>query len=54
MEGITGETICPVISEGDVIGAVLILARDSKAKMGEVEMKVAVSATGFLGRQMEQ
>lgn len=54
MEGITGETICPVISEGDVIGAVLILARDSKAKMGEVEMKVAVSAAGFLGRQMEQ
>ncbi len=54
MEGITGETICPVISEGDVIGAVLILARDGKAKMGEVEMKVAASAAGFLGRQMEQ
>ena len=54
MEGITGETICPVISEGDVIGAVLILARDSKAKMGEAETKVAASAAGFLGRQMEQ
>ena len=54
MEGITAETICPVISEGDVIGAVLILARDAKSKMGEVEMKVAASAAVFLGRQMEQ
>ena len=54
MEGITAETICPVISEGDVIGAVLILARDAKARMGEVELKVAASAAGFLGRQMEQ
>lgn len=54
MEGITGETICPVICEGDAIGAVVLLSRDAKAKMGEVELKVAQSAAGFLGRQMEQ
>lgn len=54
MEGITGETICPVISEGDAIGSVILLARDGKSKMGEVEQKVAASAAGFLGRQMEQ
>lgn len=54
MEGITTETICPVISEGDAIGAVILLGRDAKAKMGEVEQKVAASAAGFLGRQMEQ
>lgn len=54
IEGITSETICPVISEGDAIGAVILLGRDAKAKMGEVEQKVAASAAGFLGRQMEQ
>lgn len=54
MEGIVSETICPVISEGDAIGSVVLLGKDTKAKMGEVEQKVAASAAGFLGRQMEQ
>ena len=54
MDGIATETICPVISEGDAIGAVILLGRDVRVKMGEVEQKVAASAAGFLGRQMEQ
>lgn len=54
MDGIAAETICPVISEGDAIGAVILLGRDVRVKMGEVEQKVAASAAGFLGRQMEQ
>lgn len=54
MEGVTAETICPVICEGDAIGAVVLLAKDPKAKMGEADQKVAASAAGFLGRQMEQ
>ena len=54
MDGIATETICPVISEGDAIGAVILLGRDIRNKMGEVEQKVAASAAGFLGRQMEQ
>ena len=53
-DGIAAETICPVISEGDAVGAVLILAKDTRIRMGEVEMKLALSAAGFLGRQMEQ
>ena len=39
---------------GDAIGAVILLAKDAKLKMGEVEQKLAASAAGFLGRQMEQ
>ncbi len=48
------QTIVPVICEGDVIGAVLLLNADNKAKMGETELKLAQSASGFFGRQMEQ
>ena len=48
------EAICPIISEGDVIGAVVIFNKDANSKMGEVEQKLAQSAAGFLGRQMEQ
>lgn len=50
----TSEVIMPIISEGDAIGAVMILSKESKTKMGEVETKLAHSAAGFLGKQMEQ
>lgn len=48
------EAISPIISEGDVIGAVMLLNNAEKGKMGEVEQKLILSAAGFLGRQMEQ
>ena len=48
------QIIYPIISEGDVIGAVIFLTKDEKRKFGETEQKVALSAAGFLGKQMEQ
>lgn len=48
------EAITPIICEGDVIGAVVLIENDTKGKMGEVENKLIMSAAGFLGRQMEQ
>lgn len=50
----TAETICPIICQGDVIGAVVLLAKDIRTKMSEVEKKLAYCAAGFLGRQMEE
>ena len=50
----TSEVIAPIISEGDTIGAVIFLSTDPNAKMGELEAKLAQSAAGFLGKQMEQ
>lgn len=48
------EAISPIICEGDVIGAVILIQNEDKTKMGEVEQKLILSAAGFLGRQMEQ
>lgn len=48
------EAICPIICEGDVIGVVALVSNNEKGKMGEVEQKLIQSASGFLGRQMEQ
>ncbi|MFR4985837.1 MAG: stage V sporulation protein T [Lachnospirales bacterium] len=45
------QLITPIISEGDVLGAVVLLSGDKK--MGEVEGKLAQTAAGFLGKQME-
>ncbi|MCX8129849.1 MAG: stage V sporulation protein T [Clostridia bacterium] len=50
----TSQVVSPIISEGDPIGAVLFLSTDPNARMGEVEAKLAQSAAGFLGKQMEQ
>jgi len=48
------QVISPIIAEGDPIGAVMILSTDPGSRMGEVEAKLAQSAAGFLGKQMEQ
>ena len=53
-EGFTAQVICPIISEGDVIGSVIMTSRTENARMGEVEVKLAQAAAGFLGRQLEQ
>lgn len=53
-EEIRTEVISPIISEGDAIGAVIIYNKEKEEKLGEVEEKVAICASGFLGRQMEQ
>ena len=48
------EIICPIICEGDVICGVILLSKDAKKKLGELEQKMAACAAGFLGKQMEQ
>ncbi len=48
------QAISTIICEGDAIGAVVIYNKDEKAKVGETESKLVLTAAGFLGRQMEQ
>lgn len=45
------EIITPIISEGDVLGAIVLLSPDKK--MGEVESKLSHAAAGFFSKQME-
>jgi AbrB family transcriptional regulator (stage V sporulation protein T) len=50
----SSQVVSPIISEGDPIGAVMFLSTDPNTRMGEVEAKLAQTAAGFLGKQMEQ
>ena len=52
MKDYRDEAVCPILCEGDVIGAVILLNKDEKKKFGEVEQRVAYSAADFHGRQM--
>ncbi|MGG7079065.1 stage V sporulation protein T [Clostridium sardiniense] len=54
VEGMTSQVVAPIIAEGDAIGAVVILSKQSGEKMGELELKLAETAAAFLGKQMEQ
>ena len=47
------QAIQTIICEGDSIGAVIITSRDSNARFGETEKKLAQSAAIFLGKHME-
>ena len=47
------QVIYPIITQGDVIGSVILMSKEANTQMGDVEMKVLQSAAGFLGSQME-
>ncbi len=51
---LSAEVIAPIIAEGDPIGAVILLSREQGVKMGDMELKLAETAAGFLAKQMEQ
>lgn len=48
------EAVSPIISEGDAVGAVMLLTRSGREVFGETESKLAATAASFLGKQIEQ
>jgi AbrB family transcriptional regulator, stage V sporulation protein T len=46
--------VAPIVTQGDPIGAVLLLTKEPNVQMGELEKKLAETAANFLGKQMEQ
>lgn len=51
--GGNSQVIYPILSEGDLIGAVAIIGKEGKELMSDTELKLAGVAAAFLGRQME-
>ena len=47
------QVVYPIVSNGDTIGTVILISKEPKTKMNDVEKKVAQSAATFLGSQME-
>ena len=50
----TAGIVTPIVTQGDSIGAVLLLSKDPNIQMGELEVKLSETAASFLGKQMEQ
>jgi len=53
-ETYTSYVIAPIVAGGDPIGSVVLFSKDENVKMGQMEMKMAETAAGFLAKQMEQ
>jgi AbrB family transcriptional regulator, stage V sporulation protein T len=53
-ETYTSSVVAPIVAGGDPIGAVILASKDENVKMGQMEMKMAETAAGFLAKQMEQ
>lgn len=48
------QAIAPILSDGDVVGSVILLTKDTNKKFGDTEMMLVRTAATFLGKQMEQ
>lgn len=48
------EIVAPILCQGDVIGAVIMLLKETGGENVEVEKKLALAAANFLGKQLEQ
>jgi len=52
-EEYTAQVIAPIVMQGDPIGSVILLSKESDTKFGETEVKLLETAAGFLSKQME-
>lgn len=50
----TAQIVAPILSDGDVIGSLILLSRENGVRMTDIDQKVAETTAGIVGRQMEQ
>ena len=50
----SAQVIAPILADGEIIGCLILLSRESGVQMGEVDQKVAETTANIVGRQMEQ
>lgn len=48
------ECVCPIITNGDIVGAVMIMRKEDKPLMTQTELKMAQCAGEFIGRHLEE
>ena len=50
----TAQLVMPILSDGEIIGGIILLNRGAGAKMSDIDQKVAEATATIIGRQMEQ
>lgn len=53
-ENYTAQIVAPILADGEIIGGLMLLSRDTGAMMSDVDRKVAETTANIVGKQMEQ
>lgn len=53
-EGYTAQIVMPILADGEIIGGLMLLSRETGTMMTDVDRKVAETTASIVGRQMEQ
>lgn len=50
----SAQIIAPILADGEIVGGLILLSRESGVQMSDVDQKVAETTASIVGRQMEQ
>ena len=53
-ESYSAQVVAPILADGEIIGGLILISRESGLQMTEVDQKVAETTANIIGRQMEQ
>ena len=53
-ETYTAQIVTPILADGEIIGGLILLSRESGVSMTDVDRKVAETTANIVGKQMEQ
>ena len=53
LEEYVSQVIVPIVMQGDPIGSIILLSKETGLSMGNTEVKVLETASKFLSKQME-
>lgn len=53
-ESYTAQIVAPIIADGEIVGGLMLLSKESGLQMTDVDHKVAETTAHIIGRQMEQ
>lgn len=50
----SAQIVAPILADGEIIGSLILLSRESGVQMSDIDQKVAETTASIVGRQMEQ
>lgn len=53
-ETYSAQIVAPILADGEIVGGLILLSRESGLQMTNVDQKVAETTANIIGRQMEQ
>ena len=53
-ESYSAQIIAPILADGEIVGGLMLLSRDSGVQLSDIDRKVAETTANIIGRQMEQ